>query len=636
MHRVRRTVTSTGWLLAVVALLLIWTSAAQARSHTHRHGRPAIKVTAKPAVVTAGADAAVTGKVNGVPKRARKSFRVELQQKGPNAFSRIGSSKLTRKGAFSLRYRAPATPTTVSLRLRVLRGKHTVVVSKTWKLQVRAAGGGLVPGPTDTHRTQVLSPASVEAAPAPGAAGQLRVSGAPNLAPGDFVAVGIGSSTPYGFLGRVTGVHPGDGFVIVDTTPTTLVEAVPEGAIEQHLDGGELDTASGRRSAVAHGPSTRASSATAGFVRHVHTAVSCSAGASVTVDGNVAINPHIDISAGWSPFSGVSARFVGHASASAELSASADASADCSFGPHVLFTKTLNPIEFSVGPVPVVIIPKLTVYLSASGKVEATVSTEVHGSVDASAGLEYKKGDVKPVAAFDHGFGYTPPDPAGSAELGATISPTLDLMFYGVAGPEVAFNVGLQLDADPEASPSWKLTAPVSLTAKLTVPILKIDTGNWTVYQHSFLLAEEGDSGLQGFIHFDEFPTGTPISTEYADEGVVFDSDTFITDDGSNPTSPVLSGTPQFQGPVTGHFVVPGTDTATTVNRLQLDAGYIDNPGSIEIVATLRNGDTRTAVADHLGIDQISIATRGIESFTVQPVDDEPAGFAIDNLDFGQ
>jgi len=140
---------------------------------------------------------------------------------------------------------------------------------------------------------------------------------------------------------------------------------------------------------------------------------------------------------------------------------------------------------------------------------------------------------------------------------------------------------------------------------------------------------------LQGQIRFDEYPEDTPIASEYANVGVVFDSPAMISDDVSNPTAPVLSGVPRFHGEIRGHFVAPGTTTPTTVNRFQLDTGYVDNPGSVEIVATLADGRTRTAIADHLGVDQISIATRNITSFVVREIDAEPAGFAIDNLGFG-
>src|SRR5690348_14286516 len=59
-------------------------------------------------------------------------------------------------------------------------------------------------------------------------------------------------------------------------------------------------------------------------------------------------------------------------------------------------------------------------------------------------------------------------------------------------------------------------------------------------------------------ITFSEYPAGTAISNQYANKGIIFGGSTpFITPDGSNPTSPVLSGTPLFQGAIEGTFVSP-------------------------------------------------------------------------------
>ena len=271
-----------------------------------------------------------------------------------------------------------------------------------------------------------------------------------------------------------------------------------------------------------------------------------------------------------------------------------------------------------------VIVPKLSVYLSADGGVEAHVETEVHGSFTAEAGLKYDDGSIEPISSFDKNFGYTPPAPVGSATLGATLSPTIGMFLYGVAGPEVVFNAGLRLDAATDSDPLWTLKAPVALTAKIDAPVLGISTGTLTVYEHDFLLAQAGGSVLQGFIRFDEFPGGTIVSDQYADKGVVFEDSPFITGDGANPTSPVLSGAVQYTSPIKAHFVQPGTNTPTTMNTLQLDTGYIDNPGSVEIVAQLLNGRTRTAIADHPR-DRPDI-DRGPQHHGLHRADGEPGG----------
>lgn len=135
-------------------------------------------------------------------------------------------------------------------------------------------------------------------------------------------------------------------------------------------------------------------------------------------------------------------------------------------------------------------------------------------------------------------------------------------------------------------------------------------------------------------ITFDEYGSGTTVTTQYADRGVVFTSNVYVTGDGSNPTSPVLSGVPLFQGPIRGRFVIPGTTTPTTVFGFSLDVGYIDSRNSVEVTYYDAAGATIGSMkAQSLGIDRITVRAKDIASFSVHTVSDEPAGFAIDNLE---
>jgi lysophospholipase L1-like esterase len=136
-----------------------------------------------------------------------------------------------------------------------------------------------------------------------------------------------------------------------------------------------------------------------------------------------------------------------------------------------------------------------------------------------------------------------------------------------------------------------------------------------------------------GAITFDEVAGGTPITDQYRDRGVVFTSSVFVTGDGANPTSPVLSGTPTFQGPIEGRFVVPGTGTPTTVLGFTLDVGYINNRNSTEVAYYDAAGGRLGAVkAQSEAINSITVRAAGIASFSVRAISDEPAGFGIDNL----
>jgi RHS repeat-associated protein len=142
----------------------------------------------------------------------------------------------------------------------------------------------------------------------------------------------------------------------------------------------------------------------------------------------------------------------------------------------------------------------------------------------------------------------------------------------------------------------------------------------------------------QGTITFSEFPDGTSITNQYQASGIIFGGDTpFITGDGANPTSPVLSGTPLYNGTVTGTFVQPD-GRPRTVDAFSLDVGYIDSPGSTEVVAYDPHGTALvTEPIESTGIVNVSITAPGIASFAVESVDPsnpDPAGFAVDNVSF--
>eukprot|EP00977_Amphora_coffeiformis_P005926 scaffold1267_cov171-Amphora_coffeaeformis.AAC.2 len=93
--------------------------------------------------------------------------------------------------------------------------------------------------------------------------------------------------------------------------------------------------------------------------------------------------------------------------------------------------------------------------------------------------------------------------------------------------------------------------------------------------------AIEGDG--PDTITFDEFPTGTVISNQYQDRGVIFTSDVNIAGDDANPTSPVLRGGGNFSGPIEGYFVKLGTEQPGVVSSLAFDVGTIDAANAIRI-----------------------------------------------------
>ncbi len=121
-------------------------------------------------------------------------------------------------------------------------------------------------------------------------------------------------------------------------------------------------------------------------------------------------------------------------------------------------------------------------------------------------------------------------------------------------------------------------------------------------------------------------PTG-PLSLNFASPA------TFITGDGANPTSPVLSGSPTFNGPIAVLF---DTDQV----GVGFDGGFFNAAGSTGITAFDRNGNLIGTVSNlGLGIEFLGLVTSDgaplIAGVFLDLVGSEPAGFAIDNLRFG-
>lgn len=109
---------------------------------------------------------------------------------------------------------------------------------------------------------------------------------------------------------------------------------------------------------------------------------------------------------------------------------------------------------------------------------------------------------------------------------------------------------------------------------------------------------------------------------------------TIVTTDGSNPTSPVLSGSPRFNGPVTILF-------STDQYGVGLEGGYFDAPHSTGITAFDRAGNVIGVVSNNgLGIEFLGLVTSdgsaSIAGLQFSLVGPEPSGFAIDNVRFGK
>lgn len=108
----------------------------------------------------------------------------------------------------------------------------------------------------------------------------------------------------------------------------------------------------------------------------------------------------------------------------------------------------------------------------------------------------------------------------------------------------------------------------------------------------------------------------------------------FITDDGSNPDSPSLSGSPRFNGPVSFVF-------DKDIAGIGLAGGYFDNINGTAIQAFDRQGNLLGGVLNlRTGMDYMALVTEDgtdrIAGVQFSIVGAEGAGFAVDNVSFAK
>ena len=119
--------------------------------------------------------------------------------------------------------------------------------------------------------------------------------------------------------------------------------------------------------------------------------------------------------------------------------------------------------------------PSRTVLRRRQLRGEVDLTGNVTAGVDASdqitatgtltAGAAYSNGRVRAITGSS--FNVTSPGPRvnGTASASVTLTPKIQALLYGLLGPELDLNAGLQLTADSTAAHCWTLTAPVSADA---------------------------------------------------------------------------------------------------------------------------------------------------------------------------
>lgn len=151
------------------------------------------------------------------------------------------------------------------------------------------------------------------------------------------------------------------------------------------------------------------------------------------------------------------------------------------------------PITVWAGPVPIVLLPSVTLALELEAGVGASVTTSVTDIVTFSAGIKYDEdasAQWSPYGDAANSFSFNPPSLSTSLNASVAAGPQLELKLYGIAGPFIYTPLYVELEADVFATPWWTLKAGFKADAGVEVEVLGVGL-EWgvTVFDYPITLA---------------------------------------------------------------------------------------------------------------------------------------------------
>lgn len=341
--------------------------------------------------------------------------------------------------------------------------------------------------------TKAIDPGTVSAV----GATSVTLTGAPPVSAGDTIAVGVGAATPDGLLVKVDGVAGGGaGVQNLTTEPGVLTDAITQGDFSADTalpveSPGDLGPAPATNATV-----KRSAARTDTGPGDLDDILDCGANGAISLYGQLDAGIHPAIHAHWSPFHGISVTATATASETASFQADASGDASCTLEVPISPQVSLGRIVFDIGPVPIVIVPKLQFIAHASASVNGDANTSITQKFSATAGLALDGGSVSPIGSISNSITFVPPGLTASASAQVSVGPDVTLALYGVAGPVINVDAGLDLEANTNTSPWWTLDGTLQAGASLKIPVLHIDASDDHVISLSKRLAQADSIGI--------------------------------------------------------------------------------------------------------------------------------------------
>jgi formylglycine-generating enzyme required for sulfatase activity len=309
-----------------------------------------------------------------------------------------------------------------------------------------------------------------------------------SLSIGDFMVSDVTASASDGYLRKVTSVTDQGGNVVVDTEPAVLEEAVEDGSV--YLSN-TLSPSKVTQSSILPGvnlQSALAATATTFYFEVKDVVLYDDDGNPSTKNDQVKANGSIEFEMDYEFYLNIqdyelrNLTFATNNFLRDTIEIVSEYDLASLKVEKVLASQTFTPLTVMIGPVPVVVVPRLDVVVGVDGSVKVGISTSVSHEISMRAGLEYvNPAGWRPIAELTDQYSFTPPHATLEATFKGYFGARFNLYLYGVAGPYVKATPFLELKIQPLETSWWVLYAGVDVPAGFRVPEEMKQAGKWLI-----------------------------------------------------------------------------------------------------------------------------------------------------------
>ena len=339
------------------------------------------------------------------------------------------------------------------------------------------------------------------------------------LTVGDIIVDSASQYAEYGYLRMITKIEGAKGEKQIETRPAGLTEAIHQGSID--FNSGLLKTSQIAHMELAEGVTLKTLKGSDFTVFDMNYDMEFGSGNDkITVDGNTSLSIDMFFKFNWSwcllcTDPGVQIDLF---ESGVELNQSASINITSQYGASLnqrlpIATFYFEPWTFFVGPVPVVFVPKIELFVEVDGSVTAEFSTGASEAFNGKLGSKYTADNGwSMIKEKTFTYDYYPPELNLSIKVEANVGPEVSLLLYGLAGPYTNITSCALLDAELHTgTENWDLDFIVGVKAEAGVKIdVLLFEDSWG---ESICLFE------QSLMHLENEPMENGIFWEYPIDG---------------------------------------------------------------------------------------------------------------------